>query len=125
MVVIILTAKHTSEWRCHPLVGPCITARRSAPKPNVTYFRATLFFVAESQNVTLSLPRSLLTQAKRLAADEDTSVSALMARALARLVDDRLRVSGARRRSLAAMHEAGSLGTRGTARWTRDDLHER
>ena len=81
--------------------------------------------MAEIQNVTLSLPRGLLKQAKRLAADEDTSVSALMARALARLVDDRMRFSGARRRSLAAMRGAPSLGTRGTARWTRDELHER
>jgi hypothetical protein len=81
--------------------------------------------VSESQNVTLSLPRSLLKQAKRLAADEDTSVSALMARALARLVEDRLRMSGARRRSVAAMREANSLGTAGSASWTRDDLHER
>ncbi len=81
--------------------------------------------MSESQNVTLSLPRGLLKQAKRLAADEDTSVSALMARALARLVEDRLRVSGARRRSIAAMREAPSLGTRGRARWTRDELHDR
>lgn len=35
--------------------------------------------MAEAQNVTLSLPRALLKRAKRLAADEDTSVSALMA----------------------------------------------
>ena len=91
----------------------------------VTSFRATLIFVAEIQNVTLSLPRGLLKQAKRLAADEETSVSSLMARALARLVDERMRFSGARRRSLAAMRGASSLGTRGTARWTRDELHER
>jgi hypothetical protein len=81
--------------------------------------------VAESQNVTLSLPKALLKRAKRLAADEDTSVSALMARALARLVDDHVRFSSARRRSLAAMQHAASLGTRGRARWTRDELHER
>lgn len=81
--------------------------------------------MTQTQNVTLSLPRSLLKEAKRVAADEETSVSALMARALARLVEDRRRVSGARRRSLAAMRDAESLGTRGTARWTRDELHER
>jgi predicted transcriptional regulator len=81
--------------------------------------------VAETQNVTLNLPRALLKRAKRLAADEDTSVSALMAQALARLVDERHRFSSARRRSLAAMKSAASLGTRGTARWTRADLHAR
>ena len=81
--------------------------------------------MADIQNVTLSLPRGLLKRAKRLAADEDTSVSALMTQALARLVDDRLRFSSARRRSLAAMKQPASLGTRGRARWTRDELHDR
>jgi hypothetical protein len=90
----------------------------------LTCFRDTLKHV-ESQNVTLSLPRALLKRAKRLAADEETSVSALMAQALARLVDDRVRFSSARRRSLNAMKTAASLGTRGVARWTRADLHER
>jgi len=94
-------------------------------RTNSTHFRDTLVFVSESQNVTLSLPRTLLKQAKRLAADEETSVSALMAQALARLVDDRRRFSSARRRSLAAMKGAASLGTRGRARWTRNELHER
>jgi hypothetical protein len=81
--------------------------------------------VADAQNVTLSLPRALLKRAKRLAADEETSVSALMAQALARLVDERLRFSSARRRSLAAMKTAASLGTKGAPRWTRAELHER
>jgi hypothetical protein len=48
-----------------------------------------------------------------------------MAQALARLVDERVRFSSARRRSLNAMKTAASLGTRGVARWTRADLHER
>lgn len=79
----------------------------------------------ETQNVTLSLPRELLKRAKRLAADRDTSVSALMAEALGRLADYDRRYSAARRRSLAALAKARSLGTRGRATWTRDDLHER
>jgi predicted transcriptional regulator len=81
--------------------------------------------VNETQNVTLSLPRELLKRAKRLAADRDTSVSALMAEALAQLADDDRRYSAARRRALAALAEARSLGTHGRATWTRDDLHER
>jgi hypothetical protein len=40
--------------------------------------------VAENQNITLSLPRELLRQIKRLAVDRDTSVSALMLEALSR-----------------------------------------
>jgi predicted transcriptional regulator len=81
--------------------------------------------VAETQNVTLSLPRRLLKRVKRLAADRETSVSALMAEALARLADDDQRFSAARKRSLAAIKTAGSLGTRGRPAWTRDELHER
>ena len=90
-----------------------------------TILRATLFFVAENQNVTLSLPRELLKRVKRLAADRDTSVSALMTEALARLADETRRYSAARKRALAAMTSARSLGTRGRPAWTRDQLHER
>jgi hypothetical protein len=81
--------------------------------------------VSDTQNVTLSLPRRLLKRVKRLAADRETSVSALMADALSRLADEDQRFSAARRRSVAAMRAAGSLGTRGRRAWTRDDLHQR
>jgi predicted nucleic acid-binding protein len=67
--------------------------------------------VAENQNGTLSLPRDLLKRVKRLAADRDTSVSALMTEA--RLADEDRRYSAARKRALAAMKSARSLGTRG------------
>jgi predicted transcriptional regulator len=90
-----------------------------------TCFRATLVFVAETQNITLSLPRRLLKRVKRLAADRDRSVSSLMTEALTRLADEDQRFSAARKRSLAAMNGACSLGTNGRAKWTRDELHER
>jgi len=81
--------------------------------------------VAEHQNITLSLPRELLRRVKRLAADKDTSVSSLMTEALSRLADEHRRYSAARRRSLAAIRAARSLGTAGRRTWTRDALHER
>jgi predicted transcriptional regulator len=90
-----------------------------------TSLRDTLIFVGENQNVTLSLPRDLLRRVKRLAADRDTSVSALMTEALSRLADEDRRYSAARKRALAAMKSARSLGTRGRRTWTRDQLHER
>jgi predicted transcriptional regulator len=90
-----------------------------------TISRDTLFYVAENQNITLSVPREVLRRVKRLAADRDTSVSALMTEALARLTDDDRRYSAARRRALAAMKSAKSLGTGGRRTWTRDELHER
>jgi hypothetical protein len=90
-----------------------------------TSLRATLVFVADSQNVTLNLPRRLLRQIKRLAANRDTSVSALMTKALERLAEDDRRYAAARRRALAAMKAARSLGTHGNRTWTRGDLHGR
>lgn len=113
---------------------------RDAPEPRVearhvddvvaigvrfTRCRATLVFVADNQNVTLSLPRGLLRQVKRLAADRETSVSALMTEALARLADEDRRYSAAKKRALTAMKSARSLGTAGRPSWARDDLHER
>jgi len=80
---------------------------------------------SENQNITLSVPREVLKRVKRIAADRDTSVSALMTEALARLADEDRRYSAARKRALAAMKSARSLGTRGRRTWTRDELHER
>jgi predicted transcriptional regulator len=81
--------------------------------------------VTDARNVTLSVSRELLKRVKRIAADRDTSVSALMTEALGRLADEDRRYSAARRRALAAMKTARSLGTRGRATWTRGELHER
>ena len=98
------------------LLGPCLLSTR---------FRVTLIIVADNQNITLSLPRKLLKQAKRVAADRDTSVSALMTEALGRLADEDRRYSSARKRSLAALRSTRSLGTQGRRSWSRDELHER
>lgn len=81
--------------------------------------------MAENQNITLSLPRALLKRVKRVAADRDTSVSALMAEALDRLADEDRRYSAARKRALTALKSVRSLGTRGRRAWSRDELHER
>ena len=78
----------------------------------------------QKQNVTLRLPRALLKRVKRVAADRDTSVSALMAEALGRLADEDRRYA-ARKRALAALRSPGSLGTRGRRTWSRDELHDR
>jgi hypothetical protein len=81
--------------------------------------------VADNQNITLSVPRAVLRRVKRLAADRETSVSALMTEALARLADEDRRYSAARKGALTAMASVKSLGTRGRRTWTRDELHER
>jgi len=90
-----------------------------------TFLRATLVFVADTQNVTLSLPRDLLKRVKRVAVERDTSISALLTEALIRLADEDRRYSAARKRALAAMRSARSLGTGGRRAWTRDALHGR
>ena len=90
-----------------------------------TSFRVTLVFVAENQNITLSLPRELLRQVKRVAADRDTSVSALMTEALGRLADEDRRYSAARKRGLTALRSRRSLGTGGRRTWSREELHDR
>lgn len=92
---------------------------------DITILRATLFLVSDSQNITLSLPRDLLKRIKRLAADRDTSVSALMAETLTRMADEDRRYLVARRRSVAALRAVRSLGTHGSLGWSRDELHER
>ena len=79
----------------------------------------------ENQNITLRLPRALLKRVKRVAADRETSVSALMTEALARLADEDRRYAAARRRALAALRSPRSLGTGGRRTWSRDELHER
>lgn len=91
---------------------------------NHTYLGATLFRVA-SRNITLSLPAELLRRIKRMAAERDTSVSAMLTEALTRLADEDRRYSAARKRALAAMRSARSLGTGGRRTWSRDELHER
>lgn len=109
--------RRRARWR--------LDARAGATGNGFTLLRATLICVADNQNITLSLPRPLLRQIKRLAVDRETSVSALMMEALARVADEDRRYSAARRRALAAMKSAGSLGTRGRRAWTRDELHAR
>ncbi len=93
--------------------------------PEPTSFRVTLVFVAHNQNITLSVPRALLKRVKRVAADRDPSVSALMAEALDRLANDDRRYSAARKRALEALRSARSLGTQGRRTWSREELHER
>ncbi len=88
-----------------------------------TCFRATLVFV-DRRNITLAIPVDLLRDAKVMAAEEHTSVSALMIEALRNAVGRRQRFVAARERQLALMGTL-PLGFGGSARVTRDELHER
>ena len=74
-------------------------------------------------NITLKLDAGLLREARVIAAEEGTSVSALVAARLEEVVRERKGYARARRRALAQLREGFDL------RWTppgsRGELHER
>jgi len=77
------------------------------------------------QNITLRLPTDLLKRVKRLAAERETSISALLVEALADTDARRRAYEAARHRALIALRHPRDLGTQGKITWTRDELHER
>jgi hypothetical protein len=74
-------------------------------------------------NITLKLDSDLLREARVLAAEEDTSISAMLAEKLEQTVRDRRTYHRARKRALARLREGMDL------RWSpprsRDEIHER
>jgi predicted transcriptional regulator len=74
-------------------------------------------------NITLKLDGDLLRKAKVLAAEEDTSVSALLARQLEKIVREREGYEQAKRRALAILKKGFDMGYTPPA--SRDELHER
>lgn len=78
-----------------------------------------------NRNITLSVPEQTLRAAKILAAKRDTSVSALLRKALDELVREESGYEIARREFMAVVDQGFDLGTMGKASWTRDELHER
>ncbi|HVV35095.1 MAG TPA: hypothetical protein VHC63_00720 [Acidimicrobiales bacterium] len=74
------------------------------------------------QNVTIQLDGETIREAKVLAARRGTSLSALLAAELQRLVADDERYEAARQRAEAALSNARPRGGR---RWTRDAIYDR
>lgn len=74
-------------------------------------------------NVTLKLDRDLLRKVRVLAAERDTSISALMAEQLEKAVQQRDGYEEAKLRALTRMKRASNLGYTPPA--SRDELHER
>ena len=73
-------------------------------------------------NLTLQLDEEVIRRARIVAAKRGTSVSALVARELAGLVEQDARYEEARARAEELMREAASRGGRS---WRRDGLHDR
>jgi hypothetical protein len=71
-------------------------------------------------NLTIRLDEAVIRRARAIAAKRGTSVSALVARELDRLVRQDARYEDARRRAIELMVRAKR---RGGGTWTRDDLY--
>ena len=78
-----------------------------------------------TRNVTLALPEALLRRVKVIAAERDTSLSAMLTRALEQIADQESGYAEARAGMLQDLKKGYKLGTKGTIGWDRDSLHER
>jgi len=79
----------------------------------------------EKQNITLSLSKEVLRRIKVLAAEQDTSVTAIMEKLLSDYATHHEGYRQARQDHLGLIRAGLDLGTDGAASWTREDLHER
>ena len=79
----------------------------------------------ENQNVTLSIPRTLLKRAKIIAAGQDKSLSQLMRESLEEKVREEADYKKARTRQIRLLAKGLDLGTWGQVKISRDELHAR
>lgn len=79
----------------------------------------------ERQNVTLSLNKETLRKAKVLAAERQTSLSALLTQTLEEIVARSDLYEIAKQRQLVLMEKGFDFNLNETVSWTRDALHER
>ena len=79
----------------------------------------------KNQNVTLSIPQTLLKQAKIMAASQDKSLSQLIREALEEKVREEADYKKARVRQLRLLKKGLDLGTGGQIKINRDELHAR
>lgn len=95
----------------------------------ITLMCDTLIYVevilVEYQNITLSLPKDVLLKVKHIAVEKRTSVSGLLARTLEDIVKKEDSYRKARERHTAILNNVSDLGTNGSIRWSRGDIHER
>jgi hypothetical protein len=91
----------------------------------ITCSRETLEYVKAHQNVTLSLPQTLLQRLRIYAASSNQSMTNLMTEAIRALIEQDGQNAQAKRRFLERIRNAPDRGTCGKIVWTRDELHER
>ena len=89
-----------------------------------TYNRAARKYVLTMKtNITLKLDSDLLREAKILAAEQGTSISAMLAEQLKQIVGRKSGYERARKRALARLREGMNLHWKKSS--SRDELHER
>ena len=79
----------------------------------------------ERQNVTVSLPKTLLKKAKIMAAKTDKSLSELIREAVEEKIKEGAGYQGAKQRHLMLLRTGIDLGTKGSLAISRDELHAR
>jgi hypothetical protein len=79
----------------------------------------------ERQNVTISVPKHVLQEAKHLAVERGTSLSKFLSDYLEILVKTQARKRKSAQRIKRRLGRGLPLGTMGKCTWTRDSLHER
>jgi hypothetical protein len=78
----------------------------------------------ETRNITLVIPKQVLSEAKLLAIKRHTSLSALMTQLLSDMIASENGYISARTRHLICLDKGVDLDTRGAIHWTREDVHE-
>ena len=71
------------------------------------------------------MPEVLIRKFRIYAAGQNQSMSALMAEAIHRMIDQDQQNASAKRRFVSRIRNAPDRGTQGAITWTRDELHER
>ena len=79
----------------------------------------------EKQNVTLSLPKTLVKKAKLLAVEEEKSFNELVRQCLEQRLNAATGYAEARERQLKRIESGFDLGTNGKISVTREEIHER
>lgn len=79
----------------------------------------------EKQNITLSLPKTLIKKAKRLAVQEDRSFNDLVRNCLEQRLSNATGYAKARDRQMKTLESGFDLGTEGRIAVTRDEIYER
>lgn len=78
-----------------------------------------------TRNLTIRVNADLYRDVKVIAAQRDTSISALVTKKLLDIVNEQSEFAEAKATALHYLEQGFDLGTAGEVSWSRDELHER